>query len=314
MAYDKITIYSPIVVDYIDIEKNTFTQAEYEATYAQTYAPSWGDNSVMVANFNTGINSDDSTGLTSIVKKWSVYRQKIGSSVQEKVISVDKDTLEAEDYLVSTNSSYRYRVYPETDTEIGVAIISDDTKTCWRNWVVLGLKKTSNDNIYSVDNNNVWLFDYNLQSSEISQSLNKNVYEGFTKFPKVSKGNRNYLTGNINCLIGKFINSKYYDSKDMIDRWTAFVNSGDKKILKDRKGNLYEIEITESSFKYEDVTSNQIVSISFKWIQIGDLSTIDYDVIAENETGDVLNYPDKQNYNGIWNDIEGWVDEFQWYD
>ena len=314
MSYNKISLFSPLVVDYIDIKKSVLSQSQYQATYPKTYAPSWNTDSILVANFNEGINADDSTGLDSIVKKWTVYRQEKNSDVQVKVASLDKTILSFEDYLVATNNEYIYRVYPETDTEIGSIITSNSVKTCWKPWVVLGLNPTDDENLYTLDNDNIWLFNYNLESAENTQNLSKTVYNNFTKFPKVSQGKKNYLTGNIKCLIGNFVNNKYYDSKTMIETWNNFVNKNGKKILKDRKGNLYEINILESSFDYIDESNEQIASLSFNWIQTGDLSTIDYNVIVVNDTGFVLNEYNKINYSGIWEDSKDWTDEYKWYD
>lgn len=314
MSYNKISLYSPLVFDYIDVKKSVLTQEQYESTYGETYAPSWDTDSILVANFNGDINADDSSGLDSIIQKWGVYRQEKNSDVQVNVALLDKEILSFEDYLVATNNEYIYRIYPETDTEIGSIITSNTVETCWKNWVVLGLNPTNDENVYELDNNNVWLFNYNLESSENTQNLSKTVYNNFTKFPKISQGKKNYLTGNVKCLIGKFINSKYYDSRKIVEVWTDFVNNNGKKILKDRKGNLYEINILESSFDYADETYEQIVSLSFNWIQTGDLSTIDYKVIVVNDTGFILNEVDKINYSGIWEDGKDWTDEYRWYD
>ncbi len=126
------------------------------------------------------------------------------------------------------------------------------------------MKASDTANLYYADTSNVWLFDTNLTSGDMEQNLAVYTNDNFTQFPKVSLGKRNYLTGTIDCFINNFDTTagKYSDSVAMSNAFKAFINNGELKLLRDRKGSGWIVQTTSNKFTHIDESAEQITKIS----------------------------------------------------
>ena len=86
-------------------------------------------------------------------------------------------------------------------------------------------------------------------------------------------GKSNYTAGSVTCILGnvqKVSNQgiKYVEPVSMLEEWNDFCSNGNIKLLKDRKGNAMLVAITDTSSQVDDVTSEQVTTITFNWVQV----------------------------------------------
>lgn len=271
MGLKEIFVHSNLTVDFIHLEEQT---PNNDNIFVNTYIPKLSNNSKALISFDGDNNlkgiSDSALGYT-----FSVYREQDSSNKLELVSKIKDGSLSVVDYNVVNQKDYKYHIFKEDDDIISATNISNEVKTCWWNWSITGLTKSDTVlNEYTVNTDNVWLFDLNIESAEIVRNLSKTEYRNLTKYPKFSTGKSNFASSSLTCLIGQIRNSQYYDTPEMLDAWNDFCNNGQLKLLKDRKGHSMIVEILSSSSKTLDETREQVDTITFSWTQIGDTSNM----------------------------------------
>ena len=271
MGYKSIVLYDNEKVDYLIYLSGVATAGEIATANAWAYEPAWADytNAEIFAPFTDSLVSSYITGLTSPLTGYVIYRQKVGETSLTKVAEVDTNVDSIIDYNVSAKTAYIYIVYPATETELGISMTSDPITTCWWNWSVTELIEIS-DGIYTAGE--VWLFDANLQSSDIVQNLDQTTYRTYSQYPKSSVGLSNFRTLGFSCLLSR-VNSTthtYSDTVALKKAWDALVAAGQPVLLKDPKGNIYYGRLENPSAKMNDIVGTLPVSINVSFVEIGD--------------------------------------------
>lgn len=275
MIYDKITLYDKQKVDYLLVLDAVATQEQIDQMNDYYVIPDWDmfDDIKILAPFTEDLISSYISGLKSPVIGFHVYRQKIGDSVLHKVAEVDYETYEILDYLVANRNEYKYLVIPVTENEFGVSLESNTIKTNWTYWTLTQLFEAT-ENVYLAQD--VWVLELDVSSEAREYNLDKTVFNGYTKYPKVSVGKRNYITGGMTCKIGHIEcpTKVYTDTVDMIKAWREFVGSETPALLRDRKGNMWFVHLNAGSETTIDNLNQQPTEISFSFVEIDDPDNI----------------------------------------
>lgn len=272
-GYYSLNIYGEQTCDYVWIRNKVVTQTEIDQTKDLNFEPTWDRNTMLMALFDNNLDAGSVSSVTGNITEWSIYRRNKDGNRLYFVKSVDVSTTSIIDYNISNKITYQYYVFPITSSTVGGSMYSDEIIPCWWNWSLTGLLPTTTDGLYYADTDNIWIFKGNISSGSITQNIDKTIYQGFTKYPKISVGNRNYVSGTLTCLIGSMVNASYStETLARFKNFLSFIKSEGKKMLKDPKGNVYLVDTTENTFSIEDVISDQPVSASFNWAEIGDLS------------------------------------------
>lgn len=269
MAYSSIKLFGNQKVDYLIQTERTLTNEEVEETLDQFYMP---DTSVfpgitnIMAPYTDDIVSSFIKGLTEPLVGWQIYKSKKGESFLKKVAEVGKDVNSMIDYMVANQTEYTYYVIPITETQLGINLKSSPITTKWWNWSVMSINNVSG-NIYAPDE--IWTFRNNLASGQIQQNIDKTTYQNFTRYPKVSSGESNYVTGSVSCLLGEIDckSNKYIEPAEKFDAWRNFCVNGKNVILKDAKGHIYRVEIISNSSQYMDEAYELPSMISFSFVE-----------------------------------------------
>ena len=178
------------------------------------------------------------------------------------------------------DTTYKYYIFKEDESAISEAVISNDITTCWWDWSLVDLiPSQTENNLYYANSNKIWKFNLNVSSAARIQNLNNTTYNNLTRFPKVSSGKLNYSSGSLTCLLGDVqkVNDNslsYVEPATMLDEWNDFCANGNIKLLKDRKGNAMLVMINGTSSQIDDVTREQVNTITFNWVQVDDNSGI----------------------------------------
>jgi hypothetical protein len=276
LAYQKIVLYGDSLTDYVWVHNVTDTQATINSTLSNTFVPTWDSNTLLLAPFTTNINGGKSTDFTGEILNWWVYKKTINDSILSLVAVIPATQNSLIDYNVLNNTDYQYTVFAETSDYLSTPMQSSVVTTSWWNWSLIGMKPSDTSNLYYADTDNIWLFDTNLTSDALTQNLATYTVENFTQYPKVAQGKRNYVSGGLECLINNYDVStgKYTDTITMQNTFREFINNGEMKLLRDRKGNAFIVQTIANEFNYVDDSNEQITKIKFSFIQIDDHNNV----------------------------------------
>lgn len=265
------------VYDYIWFKNGVKTQSEINTVNNFFYIPVFDIDTIMLANFNGNPNAGNIDSVSGIIRNWLIYRKEKDSVTLTFVASIPASEISITDYNVLFGQEYEYIIFAETDNEISNAITGKGSiKARWEGWSLIDLNNQQENGLYTVSADDVWLFNTNFSSSDIEQNLNKYIYENFTQFPKVSTGQKNYISGGITAFLSNITREspQYRDTAQMMQDFGNMIANGHPKLLKDRKGNAWVVDTQSNGFNYIDESYEQIVTVGFNFIQIGDADSI----------------------------------------
>ena len=265
------------VYDYIWFKNGVKTQSEIDTVNNFFYIPVFDIDTIMLANFNGNPNAGNINSISGIIRHWLIYRREKDSTTLTFVASIPASENNITDYNVLFGQDYEYVIFAETDNEISNAITGKTSITAkWEGWALIDLNNQQENGLYTISADDVWLFNTNFSSSDIEQNLNKYIYENFTQFPKVSTGQKNYISGGITAFLSNITREspQYRDTAQMMQDFGNMIANGHPKLLKDRKGNAWVVDTQSNGFNYIDESYEQIVTVGFNFIQIGDADSI----------------------------------------
>ena len=147
---------------------------------------------------------------------------------------------------------------------------------------------------YFADVHNVWLFKYDVETGDQVQNISKTEQKTLGQFPRFSHGRQNNITSSVSCYLGSEIinpgmlcesekipysqgyverlpwrsNLTTNQKVAMLQEWRKIVASKNPKLIKDRKGQMFIVQITSGSNKPVDNVGYQPDKINFSWTQI----------------------------------------------
>lgn len=212
--------------------------------------------------------------------------------------------------LRQTFANYDGRIWQIDDTEktqgkIVTGNIGTSTKngepviTNWQYWSIVELIPEENNldapilkQKYKIDNDNIWLFKYNVETGSNTQNFSKNEFETLGQYSKYGFGESNADSGSISAYLGNelVLSSlvKYTERLrggrvsplstnervKMLNQWKDFCFSKNPKLLKDIKGNSWIVQILSNSMTPQNFIKNTPDLINFSWKQIGSTDNV----------------------------------------
>lgn len=272
ISYNKSTIYGESTCDYLWIYNDIASSALVESSKIYNYEPNWLNPTTLLALFNNSLNAGNVEGLEENIISWLIYRQEPTSTALKFIAELPVSTNNIIDYNIKNNKSYKYVIFPVTESMIGLQLEADNYTTAnWSDWSLLQLEKSDIDNLYYADIKNNWSLQLNLESGNLVHTIEKFQVNNFLQYPTINTGKRNYSTNNIKCLLGKYENDLYEDTIERQKQFRAFIKSNSLKFLRDIKGNSFLVETIGNNFKYHDEVEQQLTTIDFNFIEIESL-------------------------------------------
>lgn len=314
---NKIELYGAQTIDYIWVT-NTEMDDTWESILNQaSFEPAWDVNTQFLAKFNNSLNAGNAGELASTtLKGWKVYRQDLEGSTLKYVKTLEPSEIFIVDYNVKWGQSYKYYLFPDYEASMGTPFTSGEVKACWIDWILLLCREGDNKGEYAVEES--FLFQLNTQSGQMNNNADVQVFKTYQKYPKVVKGQSNYLSGQLSSLVGYMGETagelKYIEKLDMIDRLMKLNVDNRKKFLKDKKGHVWEVELTApSTMEYMENVAGQPVTGGISWTEVA--STEDTSIYNGNERELwLLTTTGNPEYNVryIWIDTEYWTPSKYW--
>lgn len=204
------------------------------------------------------------------------------------------------DYKISNNRTYQYVFYPTISNDLLVRQ-EQIVKTKWDSWSITELHPidSTGSNFYATQND-VWLFKLNVETGDQEQNFTRKENITLGQYPRYYEGRQNYVSGSVSCLLGsemvsaqyliengfsaddgEYLEFRKFDTHptsnqraDMLNSWRNLVKSKNPKLLKDRKGQVFVVTITQNSNKPYDNIKNQPDVINFTWTEIKSVDDI----------------------------------------
>lgn len=276
-AYNKATLYGNAIVDYLWIKDYIAQRGEINTVAQYTYAPVWDGNTLLLATFNNTLGAGNILSLTDNVVAWQIYKKRKQDTTLTFVARIPATQYRLSDFNVLNNTEYQYTIFAETENYISAPLEQIGyINVSWWNWSLVGLEESDTYGLYYADGDNIWLFDTMLTSNGFDQNIDKYIMENFTQFPKISSGKKNYLSSSITAFLSN-VNTREGSYKDTVEQYNKFVDfiaQPTPKLLRDRKGNGWIVSTTGNSMQYIDESSEQITRVSFEFVQLNDVATV----------------------------------------
>jgi hypothetical protein len=210
------------------------------------------------------------------------------------------------DYNISNGRKYQYVVYPSaTSAELGeqwanatIPLDRPSIPVFWDCWSLSELIPVdiSNQDIpsikkeYSIDYKNIWLFKYNLEGAEQTQNITKSAIQTLGQYDRISHGRKNAISSSVSCLLGSeiipytgqgYVERLRFGQKltsneraDMLYAWRKMVYSKNPKLLKDRKGQSWIVQILNGSNTPKENIGKIPDTITFAWTEVASLDGV----------------------------------------
>ena len=229
-----------------------------------------------------------------------------GESVLHPV-AIDMQETFLRDFNIANGRTYEYYVLPRGNVGENSAarfVIS----TNWQDWSLTELHPVVGEpKRYTADLSDVWIFRYNVEIGEQAQNISKTQQDNLTAYPRFSRGQMNNVSSSVTALLGSemlpysFVTTqrKYnpttgtweeqnipgvtggYTERlrfvsrltsnqaiDILQAWRQVPFSANPKLIKDRKGQKFIIQITSSSNTVSDTWDKKPDSVTFNWVEV----------------------------------------------
>lgn len=248
----------------------------------------------------------------------SVFKQEIDNSTGEVVeltrltpVAVNTNSLTFRDFNISNNRTYQYVLYPLDSDKLNIARKTEVVDNIhWGGWSITELHPVNGDSkLFTASPSDVWIFNLNVDTGEQTQNISRQEQQTLGQFNRYAQGKLNYISGSVNCLLGRDVlpatyiikNNKAqqvggYQEKmpynkaptsnervDMLLAWRKVVYSSNPKLLKDRAGQSFLVTLNSSTNKPMDYVGIQPNTISFTWTEIGSAQDIQITGVLEED-------------------------------
>jgi len=262
--FDKLTIYGEGVFDRIWITNRIEPSSFYDSLSLSNYNPNFAQDTVFLAEFNNTLSAGNISSEEESVEQWKVTKRRNGTNINKLVGYVDDKTKTLKDYRVQKEQEYIYEVIPITQNTMGVPLVSPTIKTEYYGCFLI-------DETTGMILN----FDLNLNTGNISAEDDVTEYQTYGKFNTYSQGSRNFLKGTISGIVPERLSldtDEFIQSADFVKEVQDFINNGNPKLLKTRKGDIWKVRTHSfSRSQLNEGISQQVDVISFGFSQLEDV-------------------------------------------
>ena len=272
-AIEAIRLNGAIVTDYIEVTNGDVPQSVITGAITNgTYEPSAINKDYFKALFDSTIDGDNMTVNGEPIVGVSLYRRDNDSSVLMHLADMESDVTHIYDYSVANGRGpFTYYLFLAGETSYSDPLVTSTNVPLAWDWSLLECEETGEKSVYKVIAD--YHFGKNLSSSPMSNNNKPSILNNFTKYPIVQQAPQNYKSGSLTSLIGCIdyeLGAEYYDTILLAERLYGLSTTQHALFLKDRKGRLMRIRISDSlSMQTADNTREQAQTITLSWVEVG---------------------------------------------
>lgn len=217
----------------------------------------WDINTFLKAMFQNDLEAGNVTLGGLVIDRWKIRRRNIDSVRFKDLGIVSMGTDENFYFLDTTPRSdiiYEYEVIPMSGDIEGIAHIIQ-IKINFEYW-------------WLTDEVESYPFFANIEVSDINTNTQRHEYLGFNQYPIISYGNAKYKSGTITALLLDSFLETNFNYREKVE---AFINNRLPKYLKSPYGDIWYVDTHTSKRKQMLNIPQELSSISFDWVEIGDV-------------------------------------------
>lgn len=262
ISYDTVTLYGPAYFDKVHIQNVEVNQYVVDAYTLDLYAPTWSGNTIFLANFEDTLNAGNVlTESGNSIIGWKVTRREQGGSLALTICTPDADETGCIDATVELGKTYIYDIYPYTSVEVGEVLESDPVAVDYYGYFLI-----------DPDTGTAYKFDLNAISGPMANDTSMTEYETFTDRNAYSFTDKDIMRCNITAIVGEDDDGDLSQTITLLDALKAFVNNGEEKIFKTRKGQVFRgVTINYQQSQINDDLAEQLYTISFDFVETADV-------------------------------------------
>lgn len=236
---------------------------------------------------------------------YSIYKKEVADGITYySPVAIGTTQTTVYDFNVTAGREYQYIAYSAEGSPTAIQKLTSPIKVDWDCWSLTELTPVKIDTAspaikmaYIAEPTSVWLFKYDVESSDQTQNISKTEQKTLGQFPRFAHGRQNNISSSVSCYLGsEIINIGCLTEEEkipyaqgyierlpwkshlttnqkvlMLQEWRKIVASKNPKLIKDRKGQAFIVQITNGSNKPTDHVGYQPDKINFSWTQIASL-------------------------------------------
>lgn len=236
---------------------------------------------------------------------YSIYKKEVADGITYySPVAINTTQTTVYDFNVTAGREYQYIAYSAEGNPTAIQKLEQPIKVDWDCWSLTELTPVRIDTAspaikkaYVANPTNVWLFKYDVESGDQAQNISKTEQKTLGQFPRFAHGRQNNISSSVSCYLGsEIINLGCLTEEEkipyaqgylerlpwkshlttnqkvmMLQEWRKVVASKNPKLIKDRKGQAFIVQITNGSNKPTDNIGYQPDKINFSWTQIASL-------------------------------------------
>ena len=236
---------------------------------------------------------------------YSIYKKEVADGITYySPVAIGTTQTTVYDFNVTAGREYQYIAYSAEGNPTAIQKLEQPIKVDWDCWSLTELTPVRIDTAspaikkaYVANPTNVWLFKYDVESGDQAQNISKTEQKTLGQFPRFAHGRQNNISSSVSCYLGsEIINLGCLTEEEkipyaqgylerlpwkshlttnqkvmMLQEWRKVVASKNPKLIKDRKGQAFIVQITSGSNKPTDNIGYQPDKINFSWTQIASL-------------------------------------------
>ena len=236
---------------------------------------------------------------------YSIYKKEVADGITYySPVAINTTQTTVYDFNVTAGREYQYIAYSAEGNPTAIQKLEQPIKVDWDCWslteltpVIIDTASPAIKKAYVANPTNVWLFKYDVESGDQAQNISKTEQKTLGQFPRFSHGRQNNISSSVSCYLGsEIINLGCLTEEEkipyaqgylerlpwkshlttnqkvmMLQEWRKIVASKNPKLIKDRKGQAFIVQITNGSNKPTDNIGYQPDKINFSWTQIASL-------------------------------------------
>jgi hypothetical protein len=258
-AYNKLEVFGGNTrLDYVQILNRELTESEIMSINIDS-EPIWDGSTIALATFEgDSLAIGNITGLTNPILGYFINRRTGNSGVYNRIGTSSAEGI-YNDWKTGGNSQiYEYQIIAYNNTQQSNPIYTSVTTSYYGDYII------------DESTGQGYIADWNIERNDFTNEVAFQRYDGFNKYSAYSVGKRNFLTTNVSAIINLGCDGLNQPTS-FLEEFRSFINNGNKKIYKTRKGEVYNVVTYGCNYSELNISIRENpYLLSFEIMEVGE--------------------------------------------
>ena len=213
-----------------------------------------------------------------VARGYSVFRQRTGDSVLEKIAEVGADIGQLRDYSARSGESYAYHIFPTGALAyLTKPVVTNTASVRYVMWSIIEAQQNADGSYTAVATHLFRMGKGGVSEGDFSNNNVPQLLRNFTPYPTWQPETCNYLTGSVSGYIGTINTSAMTYSDAVSDSKAIFALSTTQNelFLLNPKGHFLRIRVTDAiSLSIDHAKQPRPQTMTVRWAEVGDTSGV----------------------------------------